>query len=247
MNPFRLFFFFAFFMLSGLAIAQPQNDECLGAIQLDELNEWCSEVGAFNNIGATVSAETDPLCFPNTTDNLDVWFYFVATANTLNINVRGALQNNPGGTLPSPQLALYDGNCLSGLNEIDCFSDAFNNNFAEIFISNLLPGNIYYIRISARAAATGNFQICLNNFNQPPDPSGDCPTGVILCDKNTFSVEYLVGGGTNPNEILGASCINPLTCGAATETSSAWYKWTCDQSGSLTFVLTPNNPDDDLD
>lgn len=234
-------------LLSSFALAQPQNDDCLGAIPIDQVNDWCSQVNAFSNVGATVSSDAAPSCFPPGPDNLDVWFFFVATANTLNINVRGNITNATGGTMTNPQLAVYDGDCLNGLNELDCFSDAFNNNFAETFISGLLPGNVYYVRVSARFAGQGTFQLCLNNFNQPPDPSSDCPTGVILCDKNTFSVDYLLGGGANPNEILGASCIDPLTCGTAAETSSAWYKWTCEQSGTLTFSLTPNNPDDDLD
>lgn len=233
-------------LFSGLLMAQPANDDCLSAIQLDQLNSWCSNVSAFNNIGATPSVVAEPFCFPDITSP-DVWFYFVATANALNINVRGNIPNNPGGSLTGPQLTVYEGNCLGTLTDLECFSDAFGNNFAETFITGLLPGTIYYIRVSGRAQAQGTFQLCINNFNEPPDPSGDCVTGVILCDKSNFSVDYLLGGGSNPNEILGASCIDPITCGSATETSSAWYKWTCDQSGTLSFSLTPNNPDDDLD
>jgi gliding motility-associated-like protein len=237
------FLFFALF-LSAVGFAQPANDECINATPLTDVSNWCSAIAEFSNIGATESPEPSPFCFPTIQENNDVWFSFVAIAPDINISVIGAIAVNPGGTLTLPQLALYEGDC-GNLNEIECISDAFNNNAVQTFGGPLNVGETYYIRVSARVGATGTFELCVNNFNQVPEPSGDCPTGVILCDKSPFTVDFVTGVGSITGEIGNVSC-NSATC-QITESSSSWYKWTCDEAGTLTFSLTPLNPADDLD
>lgn len=225
-------------LTSGLlAFGQSANEECATALELTQLNNWCSGSGAFNTIGATGSTQDRPSCFP-ASDN-DVWFSFVATATDLNVSVSGATSPVVGGTMISPEFALYSGDCDGVLTEIQCASDAFGSNVAETFAGPLAVGNRYYIRVDARNGNEGTFQICINNFNQVPAPDSDCPTGVILCDKSPFTVEQINGIGLLDNEVDG-SCMS-------VEHGSTWYKWTCDQAGPLTFTLTPTNPSDDLD
>lgn len=226
--------------------AQPANDECINAIPIDNVANWCSAVAAFTNVGATQSAEASPGCFPTAQTNNDVWFSFVATATDINISVVGNTAVNAGGTLTLPQFTLYQGTCGS-LSEIPeaCQSDAFNDNAVQSFAGPLIVGETYYIRVGARVGGTGTFQMCINNFNQVPDPSGDCITGVILCDKSPFTVDFISGVGSVTGEIGNVTC-NQGGC-VISESSSTWYRWTCDQAGSLTFTLSPLNPADDLD
>lgn len=219
-------------------LAQPANDNCAGAIVLDNVNNWCSDAGALSNIGATDSG-INPSCFPN--NNLDVWFAFTAVATTVNITVIGAVSINAGGTLEFPQFALYSGDC-GNLTQVECANDALGNNTIGAFASNLDIGATYYIQISGRLGETGAFKLCVNNFNQAQAPSGDCNTAVVLCDKDPFTVDFVVGEGANPNEIFDEGCGCSIV-----EDNSSWYKWTCEQSGTLTFTLNPLNPADDLD
>ncbi|MEN0004821.1 MAG: hypothetical protein AAF798_11780, partial [Bacteroidota bacterium] len=192
-------------LLSTLAMAQPANDECINATPLNNVSNWCSGAGAFNSTGATESAQESPTCFPNTQANNDVWFSFQAIATDINISVVGNLTVNAGGTLNLPQLALYRGDC-NNLDEIECTSDAFNNNAVQTFGGPLIVGNTYYIRVSARVGGTGTFELCVNNFNQVPEPSGDCMTGVILCDKSPFTVDFINGVGNVSGEIGNTGC-----------------------------------------
>mgnify|MGYP005666498643 CR=1 FL=1 len=240
---------FLYLLLVGICLpavlfAQPANDDCSGAIPLDDVVNWCSAPAAFSNSGATISVEPSPGCFPNNTDNNDVWFSFVAEATTINVGVIGGVPNNPGGTIQNPQVAVYSGTC-GNLTEIGCASDAVNADQANTFVNPLNIGETYYIRVSARFSFMGTFQLCLNNFNEVPQPSSDCEPGVILCDKSPFTIDFVTGEGNNINEINDVSC-NSLTC-QITEASSSWYKWTCDQSGTLSFAITPINPADDID
>lgn len=227
--------------------AQIENDICNEAIELTDLVSWCSEPEAFSNINARDEGTvTQPFCFFDTPNNKDVWFSFIAIANTVNVSVTGDYESNVqgvGGTLEKPNLAIYRGNC-GNLVEEECVGDGIGNNTINTLAGPLSVGATYYIRVSAQDDFEGTFQLCINNFNSVPEPSGDCVTGVVLCDKSPFSVEEVSGVGQDPNEITNLFCGNGQP---VSEFATSWYKWTCDQPGSLIFTLTPINPADDLD
>ncbi|MEZ4985569.1 MAG: gliding motility-associated C-terminal domain-containing protein [Saprospiraceae bacterium] len=243
----RIIYLILFLILATITrlLAQPTNDECANAITLTSLNNWCSVPDAFTTIGATPSTEANPTCFPNNQTVNDVWFVFTAVASVVSISVIGETDGIEGGTIQDPQFALYEGTCGNLGTAIACASDNANQDQISLIEAGLSIGQTYYIRVSARFSQTGTFELCVNNFSEVPPPDGDCPSAVILCDKSPFSVSYVSGVGSIPNEIEDVSC-NSLTCNF-TESSSTWYKWTCDQSGPLVFTLTPLNPVDDLD
>ncbi len=229
----------AFLLLSISVLAQPVNDNCVNAINLTNVTNWCSPASAYTNVGATASPVVRPTCMPNSSN--DVWFSFVAVATTVHIAVIGSAGTTPGGTLRSPQFAIFSGSCSgAGFSPIACASDGFGFNTIETFASSLIIGQRYYIMVGARDGRTGTFMLCVNNYNAVPDPNGDCPTGVVLCDKSSFTVKRLVGTGNLRNEFSSSICIRE-------EFASAWYKWTCKESGILTFTITPTNPSDDID
>ena len=246
MTKFSYIFFFLACLTYSFTQAQVSNDFCESAIFIPDPTEYCSESGEFNNLNATASGVVSPSCFPNGEEDNDVWFSFVAQANGLNVQIIGNTMINNGGTLNEPEVVIYSGDC-SNLLEVQCISDAFGTNVAETFAGPLIPGATYYLRVNARNSNEGSFQLCLLNFNQVPEPDGDCPTGVILCDKSSFTVERVLGEGNDPNEFLPSACNREATGCVLDESSSTWYKWTCDQPGSLTFDITPLNPGDDLD
>ncbi|MFM8362981.1 MAG: hypothetical protein ACKOA4_09805, partial [Haliscomenobacter sp.] len=151
-----------------------QNDECSRAIALTQVVNFCSAPGAYSNQNATFSSVTRPSCFPDETNIRDVWFSFVARASDVNVSVVGNTALSPGGTLTRPQLAIYSGRCTK-LTELACISDDFANNTVQVFADRLSIGATYFIRVTARNGTSGTFQLCINNFNQSPKASGDCP------------------------------------------------------------------------
>ncbi|QLH28133.1 MAG: hypothetical protein HWD63_01215 [Candidatus Parvibacillus calidus] len=58
-------------------------------------------------------------------------------------------------------------------------------------------------------------------------------------------MQNVTGSGSAPNEFKDAPCLADGFTNS--ETNSTWFKWTCKDAGSLTFVLTPLNAPDDLD
>lgn len=238
----RSFFYISFFIFySGFIYAQPKNNTCSSAITLRNLSNWCSSPSQFTNQNATPSGQNRAKCFfgdSNDKDN-DVWFKFVAKGNTLNVSVIGAIKKSPKGTLEFPQVAIYRGLCPRFLEEIGCFSDAEGYHIAEVY-AGLTIGETYYIRVDGKYNRTGTFQLCVNNYNSVPSPSGDCTSGVVLCDMESFTVPKMVGIGKYRDPI-------GITCLEDGESSSAWYKWTAQESGTLTMDLIPVNPSDDID
>lgn len=249
MKGFVLIYTLALAISPALLTAQAANDECIDALALPGELEYCSEVGQFNNDAATVSFPDYPACIDEEDEHTDVWFSFVAQATDASISVVGNVTLQPGGTILTPQFLLYAGAC-NDLTEIGCVSPITGFNQVSGIFTGLEPGQTYYLNVGARFGRTGSFQLCINQFNSVPEPSGDCETGVVLCDKSSFAVNFLSGVG-NVNDDLGDLLCNEANCGGSGqvgESNAAWYKWTCDEAGSLTFDIDPlGGPNDDLD
>jgi len=234
---------FLLFTSVNTLFAQPSNDECSGAIALTNLQNWCSAPAAYTTVGATLSAWSRPVCFPSGTTAPDVWFSFVPQSSDLRISVKGAAGQSPGGTLQSPQIAIYTGSC-SGLILLHCASDKLSLNYIELLASGLESGKRYFIRVSGRNDFRGTFQLCLNNFSPFLNLLADCPTGQVLCNNGPMTVDFVSGEGLDANEL---SNVCGRTGCQPTEYQSSWLKWKAATSGTLTFSITPLNPSDDID
>lgn len=227
-----------------LTLAQaPANDECASATRLNDVTSFCSNRAAYTNVNATVSTINSFSCF-GTPGQKDVWFSFVAVATDVQVAVRGAAADSPGGTLRGPQVALYSGSCAN-LAELECQS-APSSNIVEAYQGGLFVGTVYYIRVQGASGNTGTFQLCVNNYNPPAELSSDCPTASILCDKSPFVVRSVKGAGRDIRELSDASCFGS-GLGLNAESNSTWFVWRVSKAGDLTFTLNPLNPDDDLD
>jgi hypothetical protein len=241
---------FTFFLAIGLissfsfaAYAQPGNNTCQGAIELPEVRDWCSQPRAYTIDGATESGYGAATCFTRTAR--DVWFSFVPIATDVTITIIGNTPQGSGGTLARPEAALYLGDCGGTLNQQTCETDNENNSIVELYKGGLVIGQRYYIRVQGRNNTTGSFQLCISNYNPPAEPTGDCFAAAILCDKESFVVQQVIGAGLDPTEANDAPCLNQFP--GNVETNSTWFTWTADNDGTLTFTLTPLNPADDLD
>jgi hypothetical protein len=224
------------------AFAQPSNDECANPIVIPNPINFCSAPGAYTNVDATPSTYGPATCFGTT--QKDVWFAFTAQATDVTITVRGATAQAPGGTLQNPQLALYFGTCGGTINQLECQSSV--QSIVEGYQGGLFVGSTYLIRVQGAAGKMGTFQLCINNYNPPVEPTSDCPDAAILCDKSSFVVQNVTGAGNNTSELTDALCFSGGAQGNF-ETNSTWFVWTCSQSGTLEFTLSPNNVSDDLD
>ncbi|HNU16762.1 MAG TPA: gliding motility-associated C-terminal domain-containing protein [Saprospiraceae bacterium] len=231
--------FLLYFLLLGnchILKAQAINDDCFSATELTNVRSWCSSNGFFNNFSATPSGYGPATCFSSS--GHDVWFSFTAIATDITILVKP-------GSLQKPEIALYAGICQGTIGELNCKSNLVTGGALELYKGGLFPGTVYLIRVQGEDASEGTFDLCLDNYFPPVKPGSDIITASVLCDKSSFIVQNVTGSGSVPNEFKDAPCLADGFTNS--ETNSTWFKWTCKDAGSLTFVLTPLNAPDDLD
>ncbi len=230
---------FCFLILrGGILLAQYPADECTNPRLISDPRNTCGQSSTggdtISTTRATASTLGVPSCF--TGNRADVWLSFTAVAT----DIRFTVSNASGSASPNPQVVLYTTDDCQNYQELACRSGASGQ--VELYKGGLFPGTTYYIRLQA-STGTSLFRYCIVNYNPPANLSSDCPTATVLCDKSSFAVQSVIGSGTNPREAEDATCFGV----SGVETNSTWFKWTCLQSGTLTFRITPLLITDDID
>jgi len=231
--------FMVIFTLTGTLLAQ--GDDCTSALQLTNVSNYCSGSAFYTNAGSTLGTWGNPSCFGATTTE-DVWFQFTATGTDALISVGGV---GNGGTMLNPSVAIYNGDCTTGVFEQGCASASFGSGIVQLYEGAMLQGNVYYIRVSTTQANEGTFELCVNNYTPSANPGADCGGAAFLCNQNPVSVGTLSGGGLDNDEPESNSCLENAF--GADEGNSSWFYWTCGTSGTFTVDITPLNPMDDID
>lgn len=213
------------------------NDNCNTATVISDPTDFCVE-------GDNSLANADPSSFPSCWSNVnaDLWYSFTAQAPDLVVITKGSTPSYPFGTMFGPQVAVYSGDC-NNLTEIACAADLNFTNNLPLVVNNLVVGQTYYIRVDGVQA--GQFQCCIKNQPNISAVSSDCPTAQHVCSKNPIQVDQVFGSGLIFDELADAPCFQSAF--PPYESSSAWFEFTAANDGKLTFTLTPNNPNDDLD
>src|SRR5436190_4655253 len=203
MKRFRYPYATAIIVLLGLALsinsfAQPSNNECSAATPLT------SNTSCINTPGTTVNATWNPTAFPGATigcgatDKYDVWYTFVAQANTHTITISSA---------PSQiRVQLLSGTCGS-FTSLACGN-------TTITYASLIVGNTYYIRVYTQNTKTGTFNICVTHA---PPANDNCASAISLTS-NTTCVN--TAGTLNISTANGAT---PLGCFAVGTYYDVWY------------------------
>ena len=217
-----------------------QGDDCATALQLNNVSNYCSGAAFYTNVGSTVGTWSNPTCF-GATNTEDVWFQFTATGTDALISVGGS---GNGGTMFNPAVAIYNGSCVTTVNEQGCNSVA-GSGIVQLYEGAMIPGTVYYIRVSTTQANEGTFELCLNNYTPSANPGADCGGAAFLCNQSPVSVGTLSGGGANNDEPESSTCLENAF--GADEGNSSWFYWTCGTAGTFTVDITPLNPMDDID
>ena len=231
-------FLILLFSISAYAQLDVPNFNCNDAFTIPDPIEWCSDNSEFTTANAGGSEFEANSCLQGSIN--DVWFEFIAFAKAVNIVVNAA----SGGNLNSPRIALYQGDCNGQIFTLRCETSPSGQDIVNLFQGGLTLGETYYIRVAGPGNDQGTFQICINGYNPPVDPGQDANTASNLCDKSSFVVQVLGGGGADPDEAAG-TCLD--VGGGDSESQSTWFTWLAKNNGQLTFSINPLNLNDDLD
>ena len=229
-----IFSFFSFKVVMG------QADDCASASQLTNVSNFCSGNAFYTNVNSTASLFPQATCITDVASE-DVWFSFTAIGTDILIAASGI---GAGGTMNRPRIAIYSGNCATTINQLGCANGVAGVGITQLYQSALMPGTVYYIRISTLTNNEGTFELCVNNYTPVSNPGADCNGASYLCSNNPVSVGVLSGGGINTDEPEPSSC---MEVPGADEGNSSWFTFTCATPGPLTFDIIPVNQNDDID
>ena len=236
----HILFLYFFVTLACFNFSKAQGDDCTTALQLNTVSNFCSGAAAYTNVGSTIGTWGNPLCF-NAASTQDVWFQFNCIGTDALISV-GGIGNN--GSMFNPSVAIYSGDCINGVFEQGC-TQAVGTGIVQLYEGAMIPGTVYFIRVSTTLANEGTFELCVNNYTPSANPGADCGGAAFLCNQSPVSVGILSGGGINNDEPEASTCLENAF--GADEGNSSWFYWTCGTAGTFTLDITPLNPMDDID
>ncbi|MFN0215356.1 MAG: hypothetical protein ACKVT2_13955 [Saprospiraceae bacterium] len=75
----------------------------------------------------------------------------------------------------------------------------------------------------------------------------DCVTAMDVCDKKKLSVNAAGGEGSNRSEADFIACFMSSENKGQAEENSSWLKFEIEESGTLSFTITPHKEGDDID
>jgi len=148
--------------LTAVPLTVTANDECSGAITLVE-DLVCNPITG----DVTNSTQSLPGCAAGSTANDDVWFSFVATSTTAQVNVTGSASFDA-------VVQVFDA-CAG--TSLACADATANAGAETAVVTGLTVGNTYYVRVYDYAIgvpATTTFDICVTD-----------PGNIIIMNNNT--------------------------------------------------------------
>ena len=154
-----------------------------GAIELDDITDWCSADKAYSNALATADGNQGS-CWTGIA-NKNVWFTFIAETRNVLATVK---TGNVYGTMRRQQLALWD---ESG-NEIACGRISATLGNYTLMADTLTPGNRYYLSVDDDLTS-GSFSLCIQGNPLDADIIG---TDVSCFGAGDGAVSVTAMGGT---------------------------------------------------
>ncbi|RLB66844.1 MAG: hypothetical protein DRH08_05165, partial [Deltaproteobacteria bacterium] len=130
-----------------------------GAIELTDLNNWCSPEAIYTTINAT--GDTLKGSCWNTGPNFDRWFKFQATTTEALVRV---LTGGTEGTMQYGYVAIWD----DSFNELAC--NRYTSQYSDLSVgaTSLTPGNWYYVSVdnyyTTNPGYRGTFSLCITDM-----------------------------------------------------------------------------------
>ncbi len=180
------------FLSVTFSYAQPANDECAAAIPITVGTDVCQTPVPGTTSGATSSGNLYS-CGALFGGDREVWFSFVAPANGIVTVQTGDSETGSFDTVMEVVTACNG-------STVACNDDANGTLYSSVTLTNLIPGNTYYVAVWGYDNAAGSFEMCA--WSPTPPPNDDCenatplPVGTASCtDPVNGTNEYASDSG----------------------------------------------------
>jgi hypothetical protein len=208
----------------------PSNDACANAINLTQGTTCVATSGSVMN--ATQSAIG---C--SGTANNDVWYKFTA-------NTTGAIINLVGSIEFDAVFEVFNGSSCANLTSLTCIDNTFEGATESTTLTNLVPGQTYYIRVHDWLDGIPNtmgFTICVVNFT----PCALTPPVGSIVENELCGTDGNGGCNATPNAYQPISC-GQTVFGNAWATNGNrdldWYQFQLVEPGVVTWSATAEFP-----
>jgi hypothetical protein len=195
-----------------------QSSNCATATQITLVN------GTACVNGTNVGAITDNILYGacNASPVNMVWYTYVTNGSNNTFTV------DPG-TMTNPEIVIYQGNCPNGVGAAlqTCTTAAGGANIINNW--GMTAGTQVWIGIASTTLNDGTFQFCINS--QPPAAGAGftCAQAIPLCSTAAFSYTNMPANSSGQSP----------TCFGSAPQRDIWVKFTCTQSGLLSWKATP--------
>ncbi|TYB77198.1 T9SS type A sorting domain-containing protein [Bizionia myxarmorum] len=188
----------------GTPPAPPANDDCAGALVLNESTVGtCDNAVSGTTVSATASSEAD--C---STTNKDVWYTFEPSeTNSYDISVTEIQDFG----FSSTYVSVFEGAC-GAITQVGTACNTSSGSFA------LTAGTTYYINVRSTSTTTGvNFSLCAA-LTPPPPANDECSGAITIACAGQYTGNTTSASPESPD---------PGTCTTSAGTAGAvWYTFT---------------------
>jgi hypothetical protein len=200
--------------------SSPSFDYKSGAIEISDINNYCSGDAAYSNAFMTAD-ELSPSCWTGGTGN-NVWFKFTALSMGIYVEVK---TGGAYGTMRGQQIALWNesGDLVKCVNAADWYSGTIS-----LSVDTLNIGNTYYISVDDRRTH-GTFTLCVDNSISYDYQAG----AVVIGDINNYqsadaeySNSYMTIDGNTPS------------CWTGGVGNNVWFEFVAESEEAQVDVLT---------
>ncbi|MFN0060887.1 MAG: hypothetical protein ACKVX7_20720 [Planctomycetota bacterium] len=196
----------------------PENDDCADAFAINEGTFFGTLIGATNDGTASCGASAT---------NPDIWYsYTAAMAGVVTVSTCGTHDQYGLDDGVDTVLALFNscGGAQLGCDDDEpmaCGALSTGLNRDSLLVRNVGAGETLRIRVS-KFSSDRVGPIVLNlSFAVAPPANDDCADSI------------LVGVGTHPGTLVGATNDDSASCGASATNADVWYRFTTAVAGTL--------------
>ena len=200
---------------------QVDYDFKLGAIELTDIDNWCSSEEAYTTLGASPD-ETAGSCWPNG-PNFNRWFRFQATTSMVNATIK---TGGSEGTIRYILAAIWD----SIGNELACQQYTSDYSDVRVGYTGLTPGDWYYLSVDNfnNTGYRGTFSLCMDDTVDYDFPEAARVISNIV-DYCSANAEFSTIGAS-------ADHIQP-TCWPNGPNYNRWFRFQATASGEVTITV----------
>lgn len=209
------------FDICVVSLPAPPNDECAGAILLNENTNLTCEV--LNPVVVGWASSSGPDCTGGVAH--DVWYKWMATSTDYRLDVWN--RYSPQGFYIKFGIEVLEGDCGSPMSVVLPCAEQTR---AGVELHQLSVGKTYYLRLYANLFDFLETNICLYALPAPP-PNDDCAQAIEIQVSNDPRCGTAYSGTTLSATPSGKNC-------EGGNTSDVWYRFTATSTECL-LELTP--------